>query len=347
MTTKGIYIYGIIPNFYSADMFRSLENSAVYAVPYQNISAIVSDRESTLLDYTDRETLGHLLVHHQRTIESLIGSGFNLIIPMRLGTIVNSKEDVIRIMANGHELIMEVLKKMQFLTEIDLAVTWADFSVTLSEIADDPEILEMKEEIRNNQGKMLQVDQVKIGMLVQAILKGKNQAVEMKILDTLSPFSVDIKTHEVMNDQMITNSAFLVNRIKKEKFEKAIDQLDETFNGLLNFKMVGPLPCYSFFTLEMKVLDPDHIELAKRELGLEEETTESEIKKVYLSKAKLCHPDANSGNGNEESFARINKAYHTILDYSVAVKQSSKDESIFLTKDKVINNLFLVKIKDE
>ena len=347
MTTKGIYIYGVIPNFYSADMFRSLDDSAVYAIPYQNISAIVSDRESTLLDYTDRETLGYLLVHHQKTIEALIGNGFNLIIPMRLGTIVNSKEEVLRILANGHGLIMNVLKKMQFLTEIDLAVTWADFSETLSEIAGDPEILKMKEEIQKNAGKMFQVDQVKIGMLVQAKLKEKNLTMELKILDSLSPYSVDIKTHEVMNDQMITNSAFLLNRNKKENFEKIIDQLDETFNGLLNFKLVGPLPCYSFFTIEMKILDPNHIELAKQELGLNEETTESEIKKVYLSKARLCHPDANSGNGTEESFARINKAYHTILDYSVAVKQSSKNESIFLTKDKVSNNLFLVKIKDE
>ena len=39
MTTKGIYIYGIIPNFYSADMFRSLEKAGVYAIPFQNISA--------------------------------------------------------------------------------------------------------------------------------------------------------------------------------------------------------------------------------------------------------------------------------------------------------------------
>ena len=344
MTTKGIYIYGIIPNFYSADMFRSLENSGVYAIPFQNISAIVSDREGTLLDYTDRETLGHLLIHHQKTIESLIENGFNMVIPMRLGTIVNSKEEVFKVLANGHELIMNVLKKIQFLTEIDVAVTWADFSDTLGEIASHPEIISMKNEILESANKLSPVDQVKVGMLVQAKLKEKNLKVELNILDSLSAFSLDIKTHEVMNDQMITNSAFLINRNKKENFEQVINQLDEEYKGMLNFKLVGPLPCYSFYTIEMKVLDPDHIAQAKQVLGLSEETSETEIKKIYLGKAKSCHPDINPGNENEENFAKINKAYHTILDYSVAARQSSKDESIFLTKEKVVKNLFLVKI---
>ncbi len=346
MTTKGIYIYGIIPNFYSADMFRSLENAGVYAIPFQNISAIVSEREGTLLDYTDREALGHLLIHHQKTIESMVANGFTMIIPMRLGTIVNSKAEVFRILENGHDLIMEVLKKMQFLTEIDIAVTWADFSGVLAELANDPEIIAAKEDILKTSDSLSQIDQVRLGMMVQTKLKEKNLKVELKILESLSVFSVDIKTHDVMNDQMITNSAFLLNRIKLENFEKGIDKLDEEFKGLLNFKLVGPLPCYSFYTIEMKELNPDHIAEAKQELGLSEETTESEIKKVYLGKARLCHPDANSGNGNDEKFEKISKAYHTILDYSVAARQSSKEVLISLNREKVSKNLFLVKIKE-
>ncbi|MEI7524205.1 MAG: GvpL/GvpF family gas vesicle protein [Mariniphaga sp.] len=346
MTTKGIYIYGIIPNFYSADMFRSLENAGVYAIPFQNISAIVSDRESTILDYTDRETLGHLLINHQKTIEVMVTSGFTMIIPMRLGTIVNSKEEVFTILAKGHDLMMDVLKKMQFLTELDIVVTWADFPATLNELADDPEIIAIKEEIFKTAATPSQVDQVKLGMAVQTKLKEKNLKVELKILESLSAFSIDIKTHEVMNDQMITNSAFLINRSKKENFERVIDQLDEAFNGLLNFKLVGPLPCYSFYTIEMKELNPDHIAEAKLELGLSEETTEAEIKKIYLNKARLCHPDNIEGKGNEEKFQKISTAYRTILDYSVAARQSSKNDLISLKGDSVSKNLFLVKIKE-
>ncbi|MCK9400006.1 MAG: GvpL/GvpF family gas vesicle protein [Bacteroidales bacterium] len=346
MATKGIYIYGIVPNFYSTDMFRSLENSGVYAITFQNISAIVSDRNSTHLDYLDRESLGYLLVHHQKTIEDLMGKGFAMLIPMRLGTIVSSKEEVFKILANGYDLIIDTLKKIEHLTEIDLAVTWADFPGTLKEIAGHPDIIAIKDDILKKADTLLKIDQVKVGMLVQAKLKEKNTKVELNILDSLSPISLDIKTHEVMNDEMVTNSAFLINRNNKEKFEQVMDQLDEEYKGLLNFKLVGPLPCYSFYTIEVKDLNSEQVEQARKELGLREETSESEIKKAYLEKAKLFHPDAHPDNGDEENFNRINKAYNTLLDYSVSARQSSKDDLISLAKEKVIENLILVKIKE-
>ncbi|MEI7828692.1 MAG: GvpL/GvpF family gas vesicle protein [Prolixibacteraceae bacterium] len=346
MTTKGLYIYGVIPNFYSGEMFRSLRQLGVYEIPFQNISAIVSEHENTVLDFTDRETLGRLLVHHQRTIEALVATGFNMILPLRLGTIVSTKEEVFRILANGHELIIDALDKIQSLTELDLAVTWADFGATIGAIASDPEIIELKNEIEVKTGTLSQIDQVKVGMLVQEKLKEKNQVVELKILDSLSTISKDIKTHEVMNDQMITNSAFLIDKQNKEKFEQVIDKLDEEFHGLLNFKLVGPLPCYSFYTIEMKELNPELIEKAIEELGLINECSEGDIKKVYLEKAKNCHPDANPGTGNDEAFNKINKAYHTVLDYSAAARQTSKNKMIPMTRDKVNKNLFLVKIKE-
>lgn len=346
MTTNGIYIYGIVPNFYGTDMFRSLENSGVYTISFQNISAIVSDRNSTHINYLDRESLGYLLVHHQKTIERIIEKGFNMLIPMRLGTILSSKNEVIKILANGYDLIINTLKKIECLTEIDMIVTWDNFQGILKDISNHPVIKAMKDDILKKTDMFSQIDQVKMGMLVQEKLKEKNTKVELNILDSLSPISLDIKTHEVMNDEMVANSAFLINRNKYKKFEQAIDQLDEEYKGLLNFKLVGPLPCYSFYTIEVKELNPEHVIKAKIELGLREETSESEIKKAYLKKAKLFHPDTNLEKVDEENFNKINKAYHTLLDYSAVARQSSKEDLISLAKEKVKENLILVKIKE-
>ena len=346
MPAKGIYIYGIVPNSYDVDMFRSLENSGVYVIPHQKVSAIVSDRESASLDYSDRESLGHLLVDHQKTIEDLMAKGFNMLIPMRLGTIVSSQDEVLKILTIGYDLIIDTLEKIEHLIEIDIAVSWADFSAILKEVACHPDIIAMKDDILKKTNTLLQVDQVKVGMVLQSKLKERNTKVELDILDSLSQISLDIKIHEVMNDQMITNSAFLINRNKKEKFEQVIDQLDEEYKGLLNFKLVGPLPCYSFYTMEVKVLNPELVEQAKKELGLSDETSESEIKKSYLGKARLFHPDTQLENGEEENFNKINKAYHTLLEYSKAARQSSKENIISLENEKVNENFILVKIKE-
>ncbi len=346
MAAKGIYIYGIVPNFYGTTHFQLLENSGVYAVTFQNISAIVSDTDRVQLDYSDRESLGHLLVHHQKTIEELQGKGFTMLIPIRLGTIVNSREAVLKMLTCGHDLIIETLKTIEYLTEIDLVVTWADFAATIKGISYHPDILAMKDDILKNSDKLTQVDQVKIGMLVQEKLDEKNKAVEINILDSLSPFGVDIKIHEVMNDQMVTNSAFLIQRNKQEKFEQTIGKLDEEYDGILNFKLVGPLPCYSFYTLEVKELNPDMIEKSRRDLGIKEITNETEIKKAYLEKAKLYHPDNSPGSDDTANFNMIQQSYHALLDYLAAVRQSSNEEIISLANETMIENLILVKVKE-
>ena len=346
MPTKRIYIYGIMPNFYGPDMFRTFEDSGIYAIPFQNISAVVSDREDEDIDYSDRESLGYLLVHHQETIESLQNKGFNMFIPMKLGTIVSTKEEVVKLLANGYDLIIDTLKKIEFLTEIDLAVTWANFGGVIQEVASHPEIVALKDEILKKEDSLSQLDQVKVGMLIKDKLDKKNKLVELRILDALSSISIDLKTHEAMNDQMITNSAFLIKKNNKEKFESEIDKLDTEFEDALGFKLVGPLPCYSFYTLEVKVLDPVMVEQAKNDLEINDETSETEIKKAYLVKAKLFHPDINQNNGDQGSFNRMNKAFHTLLDFTTAAKQSSKDEHVSLSKENIANNLILVKLKD-
>ncbi|NQU86932.1 MAG: GvpL/GvpF family gas vesicle protein [Mariniphaga sp.] len=346
MEPKEIYIYGVVPNFYEAEHFRSLNKLGVYFISFQNISALVSDREIAHFDLSDRESLAHLLVHHQKTVEGIMSIGFNMILPAKLGTIVQTKDEVLNILSNGHDLIITTLKKIEYLTEIDVAITWADFSGLLKEISVHPEIIIMKDDILKKTDLLSKVDQVKVGMMVQAKLTEKNKATELKILDTLSSFCHDVKMHEVMNDQMITNSAFLINRNNIEKFEQAINELDEEFEGLLNFKLVGPLPCYSFYTIEVKELNLEQVELAIKELELKEETSESEIKKAFLEKARLFHPDVNADNSDVETFNRINEAYHTLLDYSASERQNSKEGFFSLAKEEISKNLILIKIKE-
>ncbi|MCX6241198.1 MAG: GvpL/GvpF family gas vesicle protein [Bacteroidetes bacterium] len=345
-TAKRIYIYGVVPNFYGTTQFQLLENSGVYAITFNNISAIVSESDGTHIEHLDRESLGYLLVHHQKTIEELQNKGFTMIIPMKLGTIVDSKDDVIKILSNGYGLIIETLKKIEYLTEIDMVVTWANFADVLKGIAQLEDVKELKKDIMKDNGVITKIDQVKMGLFLKEKIDQKNKATELKILDVLSPYGLDIKIHEVMNDEMITNSAFLLNRNKQKKFEQAIDQLDAEYNGVLNFKLVGPLPCYSYYTLEVKELNPEKLEQAKKELGLNETTSENEIKKAFLKKAKVFHPDNSDGNFDAEKFNMIQNDYHVMLDYSAAVRQSSKEDSFSLVKEKVIEHLILVKIKE-
>jgi hypothetical protein len=346
MKAKGIYIYGIVPNFYGTDHFRTLERTGVYAITFQNISAIVSDTETIQLDFLDRESLAHTLVHHQKTIETLLGNGFRMILPMKLGTIMHEKEEVYEMLSRGHDLIINTLKKVENLTEMDLAVTWADLGSTLRELANSPEIVEMKEKLTENGTIISQSQQVTIGIMLKEKLVKKNKDIELQLLDSFASCTNDIKLHEVMNDQMITNAAILLKSGNVSHFEQIIEKVDNEFNGTLNFKIVGPLPCYSFFTVEVKLLNPVKIENAKITLGLTTETNETEIKKAYLKKAGMSHPDKIEEGASDDEFNKITHAYQVLMEYAQASRQTMGEMHIDLGKEHILNNLILVKIKE-
>ena len=53
------------------------------------------------------------------------------------------------------------------------------------------------------------------------------------------------------------------------------------FEGKLNFRCVGPLPVYSFYTLEIQKMLFKEIDWAKKKLGLNDFSTKDEIKNPY------------------------------------------------------------------
>ena len=45
-----------------------------------------------------------------------------------------------------------------------------------------------------------------------------------------------------MDDRMIFNIAFLIDKNKKTEFERRLDELNAIFNEKLNFRCIGPSP---------------------------------------------------------------------------------------------------------
>jgi hypothetical protein len=344
MNPHGLYIYGIIPVYYPAEKFRELDNLNVFNIPYGKVSAIVS--QSIVIDYRllGTEPLAKLLIEHQKTIESIMNLGFTTIIPMQIGTFANNTSEVIRILEKGYDLIMDILGRIANLTEADIVSTWADFNKLLLDISADPRVSEMKNRICES-NTVTQSDQLTIGYLVKKILDEIRQEYSSKIIESLSPFCENSRQHEILNDNMVANTAFLISHNRREQFEHALDKLDSELNGKINFKLVGPLPCYSFYTLEAKELHFHDIEEAKNELGLNSRTSEKLIKQAYHEKIKKFHPDVNPGEINMIGCNRVHKAYETLMDYAKAVRTSTQDDQFSLLIDKVVENSMVIKIR--
>jgi len=110
----------------------------------------------------------------------------------------------------------------------------------------------------------------------------------------------------------------LVEKKRLEEFDRALDTLDQELGGRLRLQRVGPLPPYSFGTVEVRSLDPAEVERAQRLLNIGRSASASDIKKAYYQLARQLHPDAHAGGGSgdgENRFAEIREASKLLTTY--------------------------------
>lgn len=343
---KGLYIYGIVPTFYTTEQFRDLDMLNVVNIPYGKIAAIAA--EDTIVDFRDmgKEPLARLLVAHQQKIEAIMNMGFNTIIPMRMGTFASDESQLKNILEKGYDMTLEIFEKISGYVEVDMVATWADFASLIGEIAVDPQVIALKAEIQKSDD-ITQADQMEIGYLVKKLIDKRKEEVADKVYAALEPFCLNVRKHEVLNDEMVSTLAFMVNQQQQTLLENALDELDEELNGKLNFKLVGPLPCYSFCTLEVDMLRFDDLVAAKEELEPGDAISENSIRQAYLKKAKIYHPDQNANDKDGSRFNHVKQAYHTLLNYVKSQNPESSDELVEISGTKLAEDSFIIKIKND
>ncbi len=347
MNNPGIYIYGII-NSATRELKGNGWNGGVpvYLIPYQDVAAVVSDEEIADLAHLPKDILARRLVDHQRVIEGVM-SLKHTIIPMKLGTFAGNPSEVQEILARGYKTVAEVFHAVRDKLELDVVVTWPDLASVLKAIGEEPDIREAKQKLLANPRTITMEDQMRVGLMVKKALGGKCEKLDLSIRSALSAISRGVRVHELMDDRMITNTAFLIERDRQVEFEKCLDRLNTETGETLHFRCVGPLPPYSFCTLEVRHLHFEDIEWARVKLCLPEHATKEEIKKAYQVQAVLVHPDKHPDSpGMANAFDEVNRAYKTLAEYELALEQGGGREGCSFREPDVRRNGLLVKIRE-
>lgn len=326
-----------VPTHFSEEVRCGL--NGVYAITYKDISVLVSDSE--IIDYThmSKDTLAKLLVMHQKVIEAIMDLGYT-IIPVRLGTLAADEIEVKDILNKGYSLIKNIMYKINNKVEIDVVATWNDFNSILKKVGEEKEIKELKERLFANPKEITIDEQMKVGVMIKKALDKRREEHDSLIRILLNTISQDFKAHELMDDKMVANLAFLIDKTKQEDFDRKVEELNIKFHNALNFRCVGPLPPYSFYTLEIKKMQFEEINWAMRKFNLSNDfTSKEEIKKSYHKLAFIFHPDKNTDSlGKNDEFNEVTKAYRILLDYCQDERCSFKEEDFK-------KNSLIVKVK--
>lgn len=311
---KGKYIYGIIKTHEDKTLLQSGAEQ-VCTVPYQDISAVVAD--SDIVDYSALtiDATARYLLSHQQAIEKVMG--YYSIIPVRLGTYASDSTDVQKILSAGYAMFKEIFDEIEGRVELDVAVIWNDLDTVIKEIGQKEEIKRLKEELLSRPAGITPEDQMRIGGKVKLFLDEHKERLASTIEVALSDVALRVKRHGLMDDRMILNAAFLVDKSRRSDFEKKLDTINGTYGGKIDLRCVGPLPPYSFYTAEVERIKSNELEWAKKTLCLSDEITETKIKKAYRALALNYHPDRMQ-SGMDRQFNEIHRAYKLLLSYIFA-----------------------------
>lgn len=225
----------------------------VYSICYGDIGAVISDSPVTKYPVSRKNTIAHQLV-----MEELMKK--YTILPVRFCTIaednggISSKGRIKeKVLKERYDEFRALLTEMDNKAELGVKALWTDMDLIFEEVLEgNKEIRVLKKKIASMKGTEGHNERMRLGGLVKSALERKNEKEANRILKTLKKVSADCKVNDTFSDSMLLNAAFLVDQAKGEKFDVCVDELQESVNGKMRLKYVGPMPACNFVEIVVK-----------------------------------------------------------------------------------------------
>lgn len=259
MAKELIYLYCVSrkePNLKGPD----LDN--IYTICHQGLYAVTSKvSEDEFSEVNLKKNLANLewikekASMHEEMIEGVMKDA--CVIPFKFGTIFNT-EDNLKTMLDEHAQDFKAnLESLAGKEEWGVKIYCDIERLKGSIIKEEVEVLKLDKEINSaSSGKAYFLKKKKEELIKDAINKRINQYGQQSF-ETLKALSLSAKINKLLpkevterEDEMILNSAFLVDKSKVAEFIRVADGLKPKYTDKgLNFDCTGPWPPYNFCNL--------------------------------------------------------------------------------------------------
>ncbi len=340
---EGKYIYAIIKETEDKSFgCIGINDQEVTLIPYKDIAAVVSNTPVINFDRLDKEILAKYIMVHQKVNEEIM-RGYD-IAPMSFGMIAPpSVDEVQRILEKACLQFKTALRNVAGKVEFAVQVWWNQKNL-LEEIANtNPEIQKLKQEASLKASLLAVPIKLKLGKLVYKELETRRQTFINDIQESLTTLSQDFTFNKLIDDEMIANFSFLVERTRESELDKRMQELGKKYDGKLRFKYIGPMPPYSFVNINLALGNFEAVDEARKLLGVGEAVSFEEIKKAYYALSHRYHPDKRGGETDTaEKMKAVNKAYSILENYCESCDElggGKKVQNYSFRKEDVENSL--------
>jgi gas vesicle protein GvpL/GvpF len=227
-----LYLYGITR---PRELAKRLAEQGIFLVAEDDRAAIVSELHEGPVEATRRNLLAHADV-----VESLHEEA--VVLPARFGYVLESREEALELLQLPE--IESLLQRHERTCELTLKGTYEE--LVLADVGAELQPL------RNAYRAEPSVEAgIALGEAVGQRLAERRARDEAAVLDALRSNVLDVVTSQPAGELAAFDLALLVERSEVESVEAGVEDLAERLSPPLHFKLVGPLPPYSFVRLAM------------------------------------------------------------------------------------------------
>jgi Gas vesicle synthesis protein GvpL/GvpF len=190
-------------------------------------------------------------MRHREVLSKLVEQE-DVVLPMRFGSIADSAEEIERVISSNHDTLAGELERLSGKVEMGLRVNWTVPNIFEYMLTVHPELREMRDRIFSGGQKPPQSEMVELGREFERIQNEDRETHTTKVEQLMTPRCVEVRRAPVRNEKEVMNLAFLIEKARRDEYEKAVHEAADSFDDNFFFEYSGPWAPSTFAELNLR-----------------------------------------------------------------------------------------------
>ena len=186
------------------------------------------------------------LERHHGVLAALAALG--PVVPMRFGVLASDDAAVLCELESAAGRFRELLARVQDRIELNVKAAHRESAVLRDLLLQHPTLRDRHEALRASGGGRYE-ERVAFGERIAEAMADRRARDADRVLAALRPHAVQVRLAPAA-DGCFVNASFLVPAARRQEFEDSLSHVRQAFSTLGDVRMQGPLPPYSFVTLD-------------------------------------------------------------------------------------------------
>lgn len=225
-------------------------------IEHDRVSALVSGIPDGELRLRRENVVGHAGV-----LQAALEHG--PILPLRLGTALSDRDAVVRdLLAPDAGRLLLRLELLEGKVEMQVTATYLEEPLLRSILAQDRALARAARRVQELPPAATHFERIRMGEAIAAAVQARRAADENGLLGMLRPLALGVSVSAPNHERAALNAAFLLERKHRDRFDAAVEELSRQRSSDTQFKLIGPLPPYSFADREWEATGFEEVSTA-------------------------------------------------------------------------------------